>query len=105
MSVQTPSVHTAVLWIQHPAPQAGREIGWCLAPLLGLRAAVRGEKGKGGAGGDRIVAAGVLFPQILGDDAVQGGWGGNVELQLFFHSWSLIKRKGDEAVSSSSSWL
>lgn len=72
MSVQAASVHTSILRVQHPAPQAGGEVGRGLPPLLGLGAAVGGVQRKGGAGGDRIGAAGVLFPQVLGDDAVEG---------------------------------
>lgn len=91
MSIQTPSVHASIFRVQHPAPQAGSEVGRCLSSLLGLRTAVGGEKGKRGAGGDRIGAAGVLFPQVLGDDAVQARGGRKVALQLLLHGRSLIE--------------
>lgn len=51
-----------------------------------------GEEREGGAGGDGIGAAGVLFPQVLGDDAVEGRGGRQVALQLLLHGWSLINR-------------
>lgn len=92
VSVQAASVHAAILRVQHPAPQAGGEVGRCLPPLLRLGAAVGGVKREGGAGGDGIWAAGMLLPQVLGDDAVQGRGGGEVALQLFLHGWSLNKR-------------
>lgn len=98
MSVQTPSVHASVLRVQHPAAQAGGEVGRRLSSLLRLGAAVRGEEGERGAGGDGVGAAGVLLPQVLGDDAVEGRRGGEVALQLLLHGWSLrdgarIKRR------------
>lgn len=91
VSVQTPSVHASILRVQHPAPQAGGEVGRCLSPLLRLGAAVGGEERKGGAGGDGVGAVGVLFPQVLSDDAVEGRGGRKVALQLLLHGWSLMK--------------
>lgn len=93
MSIQTASVHAAVFGVQHPAPQAGSEVGRRLSPLLGLRTAVGGVQGERGAGGDRVGAAGVLFPQVLRDDAVEGRGGRKVALQLLLHGWSLIQRE------------
>lgn len=92
MSIQTPSVHASIFGVQHPAAQASGEVGRCLSPLLGLGAAVGGEEGKGGAGGDRIGAAGVLLPQVLGDDAVEARGRRNVSLQLLLQDWSLTER-------------
>lgn len=86
--VQTAPVHGAVLRVQ-PAPQAGGEVGGRLAPLRGLGAAVGGEQGEGGAGGDGVGAAGVLLPQVLGDDAVQGGRGRQVALHRLPHGGRL----------------
>lgn len=54
---------------------------------------MRGEKGKGRACGDRVRAAGVLFPQVLCDDAVKGRWGRQVALHLLLHGWSLNTRE------------
>lgn len=54
---------------------------------------MRGEKGKGGACGDWIGAAGVLFPQVLGDDAVESRGGRQVALHLLLHGWSLNRRE------------
>lgn len=93
VSVQTASVHSSVLRVQHPAAQAGGEVGRRLSPLLGLWASVGGEEGEGGAGGDGIGAASVLLPQVLCDDAVEGGGRGQVALQLFLHGRSLINRE------------
>ena len=93
MSIQTASVHSAIFRVQHPAAQAGGEVGRRLSPLLGLRTAVGGVQGERGAGGDRVGAAGVLFPQVLGDDAVEGRRGRKVALQLLLHGWSLIQRQ------------
>lgn len=93
MSIQTASVHAAVFGVQHPAPQAGGEVGRRLSPLLWLRTAVGGVQGERGAGGDRVGAAGVLFPQVLRDDAVKCRGGRKVALQLLLHGWSLIQRE------------
>lgn len=93
MSIQTASVHAAVFGVQHPAPQAGGEVGRRLSPLLWLRTAVGGVQGERGAGGDRVGAAGVLFPQVLRDDAVESRGGRKVALQLLLHGWSLIQRE------------
>lgn len=93
MSIQAASVHASILRVQHPAPQAGGEVWRRLPPLLRLGAAVGGVKRKGGAGGDRIGAASVLLPQVLGDDAVEGRGGGEVALQLLLHGGSLNKRE------------
>lgn len=92
MPIKTSAVHAAVLRVEHPAPEAGGEIGRRLPPLLWLWAAVGGEEGERGAGGDRIRAAGVLLPQVLCDDAVQGWRGRKVALQLLLHGWSLFER-------------
>lgn len=91
MSVQAASVRTSVLRVQRPAPQAGSEVGRRLPSLLWLRAVVGGEQGKRGAGGDGVATAGVLFPQVLCDDVVEGWGGREVELQLLLHGWSLIR--------------
>lgn len=93
MSIQAPSVHTSVFRVQHPAPQASGEVGRCLSSLLGLWAAVGGEQRERGACGDRVGAAGVLFPQVLSNDAVEGWRGRKVVFHLLFHCWSLTKRE------------
>lgn len=93
MSVQAASVHAFVFRVKHSAPQACREVGRRLPPLLGLGAAVGGEEREGRAGGDGVGAAGVLFPQVLRDDAVEGRGGRKVALQLLLHGWSLIEKR------------
>lgn len=93
VSIKAASVHASILRVQHPAPQAGGEVWRRLPPLLRLGAAVGGVKRKGGAGGDGVGAAGVLLPQVLGDDAVEGRGGGEVALQLLLHGWSLNQRE------------
>lgn len=93
MSIQTRSVHTSIFGVQHPGTQAGGEVGRSLSSLLGLRAAVGREKRERGACGDRVGAAGVLFPQVLGDDAVERWRGRKVAFQLLLHCWSLTERK------------
>lgn len=92
VSVQAASVHTLIFRVQHSALKPRREVGRRLPPLLGLGATVRGEEREGRAGGDGVRAAGVLLPQILSDDAVEGRGGGQVALQLLLHGWSLTNK-------------
>lgn len=99
MSVQTASVHAAIFWVQNPAAQSGCKIGQCLPPLFGFRASVGREERKRGAGGDGVMAAGMLFSQILSDDAVEGRRWGQVALLLLLHCWSLSKKKKQDRIN------
>lgn len=91
MSVEASSVHAAVLWVDHSSCVSGREVDGSLASLFGLRTLVGGKKGERRAGGHGVFTAGVLLPQVLCDDAVQRGGGGQVSVQLFLHGWTLTK--------------
>lgn len=55
-----------------------------------LRAAVAAIQREGGAGGDRIGAAGMLLPQVAPDNIIKSGVGWrHTRLELLSNGWSL----------------
>lgn len=91
MPVEAASVYAAVLGVDDPASVPGREVDGRLAPLLGLRALVGREEGEGRAGGHGVLAARVLLPQVLSDDAVQRRRRRQVPVELLLHGRALAK--------------
>lgn len=91
MPVEAASVHAAVLGVDDPASVSGREVDGRLPPLLGLGTLVGREEGEGRAGGHGVLAARVLLPQVLGDDAVQRRRRRQVPVELLLHGRALAE--------------
>lgn len=91
MPVEAASIHPSVFWIDNPACVSRCKVDGCLAPLFWFGALMRGKKRERRAGGHGVLAAGMLLPQILSDDAVQGWGGGQVPVQLLLHGWTLAE--------------
>lgn len=91
MPVEAASVHTTVLGVNDPASVSGREVDGRLAPLLGLGALVGGEEGEGRAGRHGVLAARVLLPQVLSDDAVQRRRRRQMPVKLLLHGRALAE--------------
>lgn len=70
MSVEAASVHSSVFWVDDTACVSGGKVDGGLASLFGFRALMRGEERERRACSHRVLAAGMLLPQILSNDAV-----------------------------------
>lgn len=91
MSVEAASVHSSIFWIDDTSRVPGCEVDGGLASLFWFRALMRGEEGERWACSHRVLAAGMLLPQILCNNAVQRRGRGQVSVKLLLHSWTLAE--------------